>query len=199
MLSFISQNIKYFSLLLLFFAQSVCWAAIPNENSISQNILRGGRPANADLDRLKVQGYKAIISFENNAQAIAAEKQYAEKLGFKFFSYPMNAWNKPNDSQINEVLMQMSEKQNYPLFIHCEHGRDRTGLVSALYRVLKQGWKAQDAHEEMLALGFRQIFFQMDNYFWKKTGATKPVLNNPIYWVSYGASNFAHTQAGRNL
>jgi len=185
------KNLKYFFLLIFFFGQSVILGAIPNENTLSQNILRGGRPTTADVDRLKANGYKTIISLENDSQVIAAEKKYAQQLGLKFLSYPMNAWNKPNDQQINEILAQMGNTKNYPLFVHCQHGRDRTGLVSALFRVTQQNWKAQDAHEEMLALGFRQIFFNMENYFWKKTGATRPLQMNP--------KNSEHMPAGRNL
>lgn len=145
------------------------FAAIPNQQTINSQIIRGGRPSNADLDQLKVQGYKTIIDFEDNKKVIAIEKAYAEKLGFKFISAPMNAWSTPNDKVINSVLQQMQDSKNYPMFIHCQHGRDRTGLVSAVYRVLGEKWTQEAAHEEMIALGFRKIFKNMDNYFWTKT------------------------------
>ncbi len=145
------------------------FAAIPNQQTISPEIIRGGRPSNADLDQLKSQGYKTIINFENDAAVVATEKAYAEKLGFKFVSRPMDPWSTPNDVQMNEVLKLMSDTKNQPLFIHCQHGRDRTGLVSAVYRVLNQKWTQTNAHDEMLALGFRKIFSNMDKYFWTKT------------------------------
>nr|WP_246217361.1 tyrosine-protein phosphatase [Paraburkholderia panacisoli] len=36
------------------------------------------------------------------------------------------------------------------LLIHCQHGADRTGFVSALYRVLFQSWTKQQAEDELL-------------------------------------------------
>jgi tyrosine-protein phosphatase SIW14 len=145
------------------------FAAIPNQQTISPQIIRGGRPSNADLDLLKSQGYKTIINFENDAKVVAIEKAYAEKLGFKFISKPMNPWSTPEDAEINDILKNMADAKNFPIFIHCQHGRDRTGLVSGVYRVLNQKWKQQAAHDEMLALGFRKIFLSMDKYFWNKT------------------------------
>ena len=155
--------------MILFNLPQFAFAAIPNQQTLSDKIIRGGRPSNADLDLLKSQGYKTIINFENDQAAIDAEKAYAAKLGFKFLSYPMNAWSVPDDAQVNEVLKAMNDLKNFPMFIHCQHGRDRTGMVSAIYRVLNQRWTQAAAHDEMLALGFRKIFTGMDNYFWQKT------------------------------
>lgn len=41
-----------------------------------------------------------------------------------------------------------------PLYVHCRHGRERTGLVIARYR-MTCGWSATDAAAEMRAMGCR--------------------------------------------
>jgi len=41
-----------------------------------------------------------------------------------------------------------------PFLIHCQHGADRTGLMSAMYRMLEQGWKAEDALAELTEGGY---------------------------------------------
>jgi len=38
--------------------------------------------------------------------------------------------------------------------LHCQHGADRTGLITALYRIVYQGWSKDQALEEMLQGGF---------------------------------------------
>lgn len=161
-------------LVTLVLSQSI-FALIPNQQTISPDIIRGGRPSKSDLDQLRSSGYKTIINFENIAQVVSVEKAYAEKLGFKFISQSMDPWAMPTDAQINEILNVMSDPKNFPIFIHCQHGRDRTGLVSAIYRVLNQKWTPQAAHDEMLVLGFRKIFTNMDKYFWNKTKKTAVV------------------------
>jgi protein tyrosine/serine phosphatase len=41
-----------------------------------------------------------------------------------------------------------------PVLLHCMHGADRTGVVSALYRMSLQGWSKDAARQEMLHGGF---------------------------------------------
>jgi len=37
-----------------------------------------------------------------------------------------------------------------PVLLHCQHGADRTGLVSAMYRLLYQNWTREQALDELL-------------------------------------------------
>ena len=41
-----------------------------------------------------------------------------------------------------------------PVLMHCKHGADRTGLMSAMYRVVVQGWSKEEALKEMTQGGF---------------------------------------------
>ncbi|WP_282598360.1 tyrosine-protein phosphatase, partial [Pseudomonas chlororaphis] len=41
-----------------------------------------------------------------------------------------------------------------PVLMHCKHGSDRTGLMSAMYRVVVQGWSKEEALNEMTGGGF---------------------------------------------
>ncbi len=40
-----------------------------------------------------------------------------------------------------------------PIYVHCEHGKDRTGLVIALYRMRADGWSQEQAAAEMKEMG----------------------------------------------
>lgn len=160
---------KSLLMFIVFISQCSVFAAIPNLQTISDQISRGGRPERIDLEQLKNQGFKTVINLDNDSKVEATEKANVEKLGMKFYSFPMNAWQTPEDQKVNTILSLMSDQKNYPIFIHCHHGRDRTGMMSAIYRVLEQKWTQEAAHEEMMALGFRQIFTKMDQYFWNKT------------------------------
>lgn len=163
--------VRLFSISVLFLAFSLnLLAAIPNEQMIHENLYRGGRPEMSDIDRLAEQNFKLIINFEDDAKAVAAEKKYAEQKGIRFLSFPMNAWETPNDEAVNEILKILVSTKKEKVFIHCKHGRDRTGLMSALYRVLVQKWNSQDAYSEMIDLGFRKLFKNMEKYYWKKVG-----------------------------
>jgi protein tyrosine/serine phosphatase len=41
-----------------------------------------------------------------------------------------------------------------PVLLHCQHGSDRTGLVTAMYRIVFQGWTKDAALDELLHGGF---------------------------------------------
>jgi len=74
------------------------------------------------------------------------------------------------DKRIREALAIMVNPINHPVLIHCSFGRDRTGLVAALYRVLFQGWTPEKARAEWLALGHGGFMHQLfdgnlDKYF----------------------------------
>ena len=51
-------------------------------------------------------------------------------------------------------LQIVADPNRAPLLVHCQHGADRTGLMSALYRVAVQGWTKEEALREMTEGGF---------------------------------------------
>jgi len=48
----------------------------------------------------------------------------------------------------------LKKPENGPFLIHCQHGADRTGLMTAMYRILEQGWSPEDALQELTDGGF---------------------------------------------
>ena len=148
---------------------TVSYAKIANFHVVSEQIWRGGRPDYYDLKNLHDRGYKTIINIENRQNFVESERRNAERMGLQFISIPMDEDLVPNNQDIEKLLQLLSDKSNQPIFIHCFHGQDRTGLVIGLYRVLIEGWDAKAAHDEMLQLGFHTKFINMENYFWSKT------------------------------
>ena len=59
-----------------------------------------------------------------------------------------------DDKHVIEVMRWLRDAANGPFLIHCQHGADRTGLMSAMYRVLEQGWKIEDALKELVDGGY---------------------------------------------
>ncbi|MGZ0704276.1 dual specificity protein phosphatase family protein [Pseudomonas sp. L5B5] len=63
--------------------------------------------------------------------------------------------NHVDDADVLKALraIQTAEAQG-PVLMHCKHGSDRTGLMSAMYRVVVQGWSKEEALSEMTQGGF---------------------------------------------
>jgi len=161
----------------LLLATTVAWGYIPNLVEVEQNILRGGRPVGSDFALLEQKGIRTIISLEI-ASTVAKERRDAEALGMRFISIPMSVYQAPTNQEMNQILHHLNDSSLYPLFIHCKHGEDRTGLVIGLYRVENSHWSPQRAYEEMLKLGFHPKYAPLDNYFKERTGLGTSLANN---------------------
>jgi protein tyrosine/serine phosphatase len=140
-----------------------------NFSQVTTGVYRGGRPDEAGIGVLAQMGVKTIMDLENDDAAIAAEKGWAEAAGIRFISHPMNGLATPNDAQVNDTLATINDPANQPVFVHCMQGKDRTGLIIALYRVIDEGWAPKDAHDEMMALGYNSLLMAMNGYFEAKT------------------------------
>ena len=51
-------------------------------------------------------------------------------------------------------LKALKETQNHPVFVHCLHGSDRTGVMCAVYRIFFEGWTKNEAIREMTEGGY---------------------------------------------
>ncbi len=143
---------------------------LPNFHKVSESVYRGGRAQEGGLEYLKESGFKTIINIENVDEFIKAESTEARRLGLKHISIPMEYKVDPDDAMIDRILALLQDPANFPIYLHCKHGKDRTGLVMALYRVEVQGWDAKKAYKEMYKLGFAKFWHKLDKYFRTRTG-----------------------------
>ncbi len=147
---------------------SIFAEAIPEYHVVNQGIIRGGRPQKGDLEFLKKQGVRTIINIDD--VDTTGEREEANRLGIRFIGSPMSSFKKPKDEQVDKILAQLQDKSLMPIFIHCKHGQDRTGMIMGLYRFRVDKWSSKKAYAEMKQYGFHPILFPLDRYFKKKTG-----------------------------
>lgn len=135
---------------------------IDNFHRIDETLLRGGKPTQAQLQELKDNGVKTIISFCTNynphnpkAKVLPEEANWASKLGINFYWMPFRSTENPLKQDIDTFFKVTDEaRQNgEKVFIHCRHGADRTGVFSAMYRLRNQNVKLSDVIRELLKYG----------------------------------------------
>jgi protein tyrosine/serine phosphatase len=137
---------------------------LPNFKQIDEKFYRGGRPSKAGIDELKRRGIKTIINLRSNEQDGADEEAQAKAAGLKFFKIPLNIWFRPKNSQMKKIMAVIDDKENQPVFVHCNLGADRTGMVTAIYQISHQGWTAKQANEEAKESGLGKWQFWMRDY-----------------------------------
>lgn len=139
-------------------------------------LYRGAQPSYEEIKALKAQGVKTILDlrkddslFEDHTITIEDEEKFAQSLGMNFVSVPLDGFDAPKDSDINTIEYNVLNNPSLqPVFVHCYHGEDRTGLVIGLYRVLFQGVDPKQAYEEMKQLGYHWYLLGLTKYYkWK--------------------------------
>ncbi len=166
---------------------------LTNFHEVTETLYRGGRPTSSDqIQFLAQSGFKAVINLQGgdiknkyigfavpwfvkgeSVQEISAEGSLVFANGMEYVSLPLSSLRpvtREEAKSIAKALKIMSDPAKQPVFIHCAHGRDRTGLVVALYRMVYQNWSLKDAHDEMISKGHDGIHmaltFSMDQYLY---------------------------------
>lgn len=132
---------------------------LPNFAKISDALYRGAQPTREGFEELKKLGIRTII----NLRAGHSDEKLLKGLGFRYISIPTNTWNL-SDRSTARFLKAVLDPQNAPVFVHCQHGSDRTGTMVAVYRMYVQKWKAEEALKELPVFGFHEIWDNLRAY-----------------------------------
>lgn len=150
----------------LTWAQPLTDSKIGNFYKVTDGVYRGDRPTAEDLKELQSRGIKTLLDLEtfHTDRYVIAES----KTNFKFLHIRMNPWD-IDDDDIVTALDILTDKNNFPIYVHCKHGSDRTGVVIAMYRIVVQGWSKEDAIAEMKGggYGFHLIWENIPEYIQK--------------------------------
>lgn len=137
------------------------YGALPNLCKVTDNLYRGAQPLPDGFAQLKKLGIKTIV----NLRSLHSEQAEAQAAGLGYVNIPMHAWH-AEDEDIVQFLRTTTDPKLMPIFVHCEHGSDRTGVCMAAYRVVVQGWSKKDAIREMTEgnYGFHGIWENLIDY-----------------------------------
>jgi len=129
----------------------------PIRNFLRENkdFCTGGQPRLEQLEQLKNEGVKSILNLRQPSEHRAAEEEAkAKELGLRYFNIPV-AYGNPNEEQVAEFLKITDDPDNRPIFIHCT-AAIRVGAFWMIRRVLRDGWKIEDAQAEAEKVGLRE-------------------------------------------
>ena len=127
---------------------------IRNFAEIRRGLSRGGQPTKEGIEFLRDRGYRTVVSFRSSP----SEREAVRGSGMEYVEIPMRAGvfgaTPPTEEQVRLFLLVVTDPSRSPVFIHCRRGKDRTGVMSAIYRIEACGWTPDEAIEEMRAFGF---------------------------------------------
>jgi protein tyrosine/serine phosphatase len=140
---------------------------------VSPTVLRGSQPDEDALVMLKKAGVKMVVNLRHHSKnspspgssysffrrhsdddEIDEERETAERLGLKFINISLDGVNAPKIEDIDKFVALFADNENVPMYVHCLHGRERTGFMLAAYRMKIEAWTVEQAYKEMLQQGF---------------------------------------------
>jgi protein tyrosine/serine phosphatase len=130
-------------------AVPVTLEGVPNLYRITPSLYRSEQPTALGMKNLEKLGIRTVINlrwFNNDRKETAGTLLRTERV--KILTWDID------DKHVVEVMRMLRQTENGPFLIHCQHGADRTGLMSAMYRILEQGWSVDDALEELTKGGY---------------------------------------------
>jgi len=133
---------------------------IDNFGRINANYYRGAQPVGRDYADLAALGVKTVIDLTSDGEA--GESDLVKSAGMKFYRIPMTTHVSPTDEQVAQFLKLVNDPVNQPVFVHCQGGRHRTGVMTAVYRMTANGWAADQAFAEMKRYRFGVDFLHSE-------------------------------------
>ncbi len=139
---------------------------LPNFARVDEHLLRGAQPASAGYDELARMGVGTVVDLRQRWERRLTRTQEQAEVEHAHMQYvwvPLNGFDAPSVKEARTVLdaIQSSPK---PVFLHCEHGADRTGTIVALYRITHDCWTADAAIKEARDHGMAWYEFSMRRF-----------------------------------
>jgi len=120
---------------------------IYNFAKVNDHYYRGGQPLGDDYADLAAIGVKTVINLTNDEDGREEEKVMVEQYGMTYLHLPMSTRKPPTEQEIATFLTAVEAEGT--VYVHCVGGRHRTGVMTALYRMTKDGLSGDEAFKEM--------------------------------------------------
>jgi protein tyrosine phosphatase (PTP) superfamily phosphohydrolase (DUF442 family) len=108
----------------------------PNVRVISPLLVTAGQPDRASLQRLRAEGYAAVISLApgNTPDAVPDQAQILAAQGVEFVHIPI-PWQAPEARHLDAMAAAMQRLEGKKVLVHCQMNM-RASAVTFLYRTI---------------------------------------------------------------
>ncbi len=142
-------------------AKAVELDGCPNLHKVSDGLYRGAQPEEEGFAELEGLGIKTVVCLRRWHDD--EDEIEGTKLGY--VAIPMNTWE-PSKENVLKFLKVATDAEKQPVFVHCQHGADRTGTMIAIYRIVVEDWSKEEAMEEMREgdFGYHEVWKMLPEF-----------------------------------
>jgi protein tyrosine/serine phosphatase len=134
-----------------------------NFAEVAPGVYRGAQPDSAGFCALKEMGVRTVVNLRSTH-----DDEAAAAAGLDVVAIPMPSFPKidaPTEDEVRTFLDVATDPARLPVFVHCAHGKDRTGTMCALYRIEVEGWTPERAVAEMHEFGYHDwIYGELEEF-----------------------------------
>jgi protein tyrosine/serine phosphatase len=124
-----------------------------NFHIVDDGVWRSSQPNAESIARMKIHGLKTVVNLRGDSSNHVWESRIVDSLGLNYVNFPMDGKAKQDTLYLREVLAFVQDENNQPLLLHCLGGKDRTGIISALYKLEKFNTPIESLKREMIMFG----------------------------------------------
>lgn len=134
---------------------------LPNLHRVNDGYFRGAQPSEEGMHELARMKVKTVV----NLRAVNSDRDEIGDAALAYEHISFKAWH-AEDEDVVRFLRIVTDKARQPVFVHCQHGADRTGMMTAIYRIAVEGWSKDDAIAEMTqgGYGFHEVWKNLVDY-----------------------------------
>jgi uncharacterized protein (TIGR01244 family) len=118
---------------------------IYNYQFLTEKLSSSGMPTADQMKEVAEAGTQVVINLAPATvkDALPNEDSLVQSLGMEYVHIPVE-WNHPTQQNLQDFFAAMDEHQEEKVLVHCQANYRASSFVM-LYRVLKLGWKKQEA------------------------------------------------------
>lgn len=116
-------------------------------------LIRSPQPDEGDIRELHARhGVKTVINLRGerpDESWFEDEQAGVRAIGAEWVHIPLNTADAPDEAHVRRFLELVDDPKRRPVLLHCQGGIHRTGVLTAVYRMARNGWSNDDALREM--------------------------------------------------
>jgi protein tyrosine/serine phosphatase len=131
---------------------------------VNDHVFRGAQPAAWGYSALAGLGIKTVVDLRGAGVPALLEEKLVRADGMNYLHIPLDGHKAPSGADIARLLAVLDDSSQWPVFVHCRRGADRTGTVMACYRMTDYHWDNDSALAEAMSFGMSQSQVLMRRY-----------------------------------